>query len=158
MAIGKYNEWRTPDGLTLLRGWARNGLSNEQIAHNIGIAPQTLYEWVKKYPDIGEAIKKNKEVVDIEVENALHKRAIGYSYDEVTRERRVNKATGEEELVITKRITKHMPADVAAQIFWLKNRRPEYWRDRIEQKVDVDGPETGVLMLAPIAEDGATNN
>lgn len=136
-----------------LKGWARNGLSNEQIAHNIGINVGTLYEWVKRFPDIGEAIKKTKEVVDIEVENALHKRAMGYSYDEVTRERRVNKETGEEELVITKRITKHMPGDVTAQIFWLKNRKPDNWRDRREVRQEVDGVETGVLMLAPVMED-----
>lgn len=155
MAIGKYNEWRTPDGLTLIRGWARNGLSNEQIAHNIGITFQTLYDWIKKYSDIAEAIKKTKEVVDIEVENALHKRAMGYTYEEITRERQLNKETGEYELVITKKVTKHMPADVTAQIFWLKNRKPSDWRDRREQQVDIDGPETGVLMLAPVMKDDA---
>lgn len=77
MAKGKYEKWLTPDGLTLLQGWAREGLTDEQIAHNIGITAKTLYEWEKKYSKICEALKKGKDVVDFEVENALLKNALG---------------------------------------------------------------------------------
>lgn len=77
MAKGRYKEWQEPDKLTKLRGWARNGLIDEQIAHNIGISRSTLSDWKLKYPDIADALKKGKEVVDIEVENALLKRALG---------------------------------------------------------------------------------
>lgn len=71
MAKGKYQRWLEPDGLTLLEGWARDGLTDEQIAKNCGCNAGTLYEWKKKYPEISEALKKGKEVVDYEVENAL---------------------------------------------------------------------------------------
>ncbi len=71
MAKGKYNEWITKEGLIKIEGWARDGLTNEQIAHNMGIAEGTLYEYIKKYPKINEVLKRGKEVVDREVENAL---------------------------------------------------------------------------------------
>ena len=61
---GKYEYWITKDGLTLLEGWARDGLTDEQIAKNIGINPATLYDWKKKYSDISKSLKKGKEVVD----------------------------------------------------------------------------------------------
>ncbi len=78
MAKGKYANWITEEGATKIEGWARDGLIDEQIAKNMGISVSTLYEWKKKYPEISDALKKGKEVVDREVENALFKRAIGY--------------------------------------------------------------------------------
>ena len=98
MAKGKYQEWLTPEGLLKIEGWARDGLVDEQIAQNIGIRAATLYEWKKRFPQFSEALKKGKEVVDYQVENAL-----------------LNKALG---------------GDTTAQIFWLKNRRPDKWRDK----------------------------
>ncbi len=76
MAKGKYAEWLTEDKLILLSGWARSGLSDEQIAHNMDIHVSTLYEWKNKYPEIDEALKINKEIADYEVENALYKTAL----------------------------------------------------------------------------------
>lgn len=70
MAKGKYQEWLTPDGITRLEAWARDGLTDEQLAAKIGITAATLYDWKNKYPEISEAPKRGKEVVDIEVENA----------------------------------------------------------------------------------------
>lgn len=75
MAKGKYAKWIKPDGLTLLEGWARDGLVDEQIADKMGITTSTLYAWKQKYSEISEALKKGKEVVDYEVENALLKQA-----------------------------------------------------------------------------------
>ena len=100
MAKGKWQEWIEPDGLLLLEGWARDGLTDEQIAHNMGIGARTLYEWKNAYPQIAQTLKKTKEVVDREVENALFKKAI--------------------------------EGDTTAMIFWLKNRRPNDWRDKRE--------------------------
>ena len=76
MARGKFEYWLTEDGLTLLEGWARDGLTDEQIAHNVGITATTLYEWKKRFPEISEALKKGKEVVDFQVENALLQSAL----------------------------------------------------------------------------------
>lgn len=127
---GKYEDWLTEDGLLKVQGWARDGLSNEQIAHNIGINKDTLYEWQKRFSDFSDALKKGKEVVDREVENAMLKRALGYEYDEVTQEPVTDKDTGITEMRVTKRVTKQIVPDVTAQIFWLKNRKPEEFRDK----------------------------
>lgn len=82
MARGKYEYWLTPEGLLRLEAYARDGLTDEQIAHNLGITTSTYYEWKKKYSEISEALKRGKEVVDVQVENALLKRALGYSFNE----------------------------------------------------------------------------
>ncbi|MGN0352400.1 MAG: transposase [Roseburia sp.] len=114
----------------MIEGWARDGLTDEQIAHNMGINVATLYVWKKKYGEISEALKKGKEVIDRQVENALLKRALGYKYKETTRELVTNKETGFSELVVTKVVEKEVVPDTTAQIFWLKNRKPEEWRDK----------------------------
>lgn len=76
MAKSRINEWLEGDKLILLEGWARDGLTDEQIAHNMGIACSTLYDWKKKNLEFSEVLKRNKEVVDFEVENALFKNAM----------------------------------------------------------------------------------
>lgn len=130
MANPKYKKWLEPDGLTMIEGWARRGLTEEQIAKNMGVSRRTLTVWKQSHDPILHALKRGKEVVDFEVENALLKRACGYEIKETTRERRLNEKTGEMEMIVTKTITKAVLPDVTAQIFWLKNRRPDLWRDR----------------------------
>ena len=132
MAKGKYQEWLTDEGLLLLEGWARDGLTDEQIAEKIGIHRDTLIEWKKRYSDISDTLKRGKDVVDRQVENALLKRALGYKYDEITKELSVDPDTGEERLTITKVVTKEVQPDTTAQIFWLKNRKPDEWRAKRE--------------------------
>lgn len=90
----KYETWLESDNLLRLEGWARDGLTDEQIAHNIGINRTTLYVWKAKYTDFSDALKRGKEVVDILVENALLKSAMGYKFDEVVKERIYNPETG----------------------------------------------------------------
>lgn len=128
MAKGKYEYWLTPEGLLKLEGWARDGLTDEQIAENIGITAKTLYDWKKRYSNICEALKRGKEVVDRQVENALLKRALGYTYVEITYEGGVE----------TKRVVKEVVPDTTAQIFWLKNRKREMWTDR--QNIEISRP------------------
>ena len=132
MAKGKYEYWLTPEGLLKLEGWARDGLTDEQIAENAGINPATLYVWKKKYPEISESLKRGKEVVDRQVENALLKRALGYEYEEVKEKFEGNVMT---ERTVTK---KEVVPDVTAQIFWLKNRKREAWADR--QNIEISQP------------------
>ena len=126
MARGKYEYWLTEDGLLLLEGWARDGLTDEQLAEKMGIGARTLYDWKLKYPQISQALKKGKEVVDIQVENALLKRALGYEFQE----ERVERSSKDGVKVV--QTIKHIPPDTTAQIFWLKNRRPNRWRDKPE--------------------------
>lgn len=102
--MAKIDEWLEKDKLILLEGWARDGLTKEQIAHNIGIGRTTLFEWEQKEPNIANTLKKGREVVDFEVENALLKNALS--------------------------------GNVTAQIFWLKNRKKNEWREKVEIPVD----------------------
>jgi transcriptional regulator with XRE-family HTH domain len=118
----------------LLEAWARNGLTDEQIAHNMGITTSTLYDWKNKYSEITESLKKGKEVVDILVENALLKRALGYKYKET------KTIESKKDGMRTEVTIKEVAPDTTAQIFWLKNRNPEAWRDRreVESKVEIE--------------------
>lgn len=129
MAKGKYQKWLTPDGRLLLEAWARDGLTDEQLATKMGISRSTLADWKIKYPDISDALKRGKEVVDIEVENALLKRAKGYEYleEKVEIEELPGGVIKSRKVVQT---IKQVAPDVGAAAFWLKNRHPDVWRDR----------------------------
>ena len=127
MAKSKVDRWLDPDdGLLLLQDWARMGLTDEQIAHNMGISRSTLSEYKVKYPIISDTLKKGKDVIDIQVENALLKSALEGSN--------------------------------TAQIFWLKNRRPDRWRDK--RDVDVTSTQIEKLddILAQIKEGASTDD
>lgn len=134
---GKYVEWLTDEGLTRLRGWATDGLTDEQIAKNIGISARTLYIWKDKYVQIFQALKKGKEIVDREVESALYRKAIG-SKETIQKAMKIKESVFNEEGRKVKESEKiiyvdevvMIPPDTTAQIFWLKNRKPSEWRDK----------------------------
>lgn len=128
MAKGKYEKWLKRENLLLLEGWARDGLTDEQIAKNIGITVSTFYEWKKKYSEISESLKKGKEVVDYEVENAL--------------------------------LSSALEGNTTAQIFWLKNRRPDKWRDKQKEETDKTALDKLDSILKGIKDDAerSTNN
>lgn len=165
-----------------MESWARDGLTDEQIAENAGINPATLYDWKKKYPEISETLKKGKEVVDIQVENALLKRALGYAYNEdkyisvpmdleeydkkLTQYMNLYRyehpeATDSELMlvreqfpktkeILAERKVKEVVPDTVAQIFWLKNRRPDKWRDKqdveLSGDVKINNPYAGLTI------------
>ena len=157
MAKSKAQYWLTPEGLTLLSGWAKEGLSDEQIANNMDIHPSTLYEYKKKHQEITESLKKNKDIADYEVENAMYKKCLGYNvkiikhfklkttlYDETTGRKKSETeelVAGEDEI--------HVPADTTAQIIWLKNRQPKKWRDK---QISNDTPEDNVTIVNDCGE------
>ncbi|OEG62170.1 MAG: hypothetical protein BHK79_02685 [Halanaerobium sp. MDAL1] len=119
----KYDPDITPE---IAEQYARDGLINEEIASKLGISTTTFYNWQKKYVEFSEALKKGKQVVDAKVEKALLKRALGYDYDEI--KVTVNES-GQKKVEKTK---KQVKPDTTAQIFWLKNRLPDKWRDKHE--------------------------
>jgi hypothetical protein len=130
---GLYEYWISKEGLLKVEGWARDGATDKIIAKKIGITPATVAEWKKRFPKFAESLKRGKEIVDREVENALLKSAKGYDYEEV--ESRLDKDTGE--MVVVRRTVKHVPASTTAQIFWLKNRKPQDYREK--QEVELSG-------------------
>lgn len=127
MEMAKYEKWLEQEGLLLIEGWARDGLTDEQIAGNMGVSRSTLNSWKDRYPDILDALKKGKEIVDRQVENALLKRALGYEYEEIKEKYEFGELS---ERTVTK---KQVAPDTTAQIFWLKNRKPKDWRDKQER-------------------------
>lgn len=156
MAKGKYLEWLTKEGLIRLKGWAFDGLTYEQIAKDkIGINPCTLYDWINKYPKISEALKDGKEIPDREVEAALKKRATGYEVEQVTEEWDATV----EKMIVTKRVTKHIPPDPTSIIFYLKNRKPDQWinKDKLEVSGSIDFADV-VSKARERAKNAAQNN
>lgn len=125
--------------LTLIEGWARNGLTDEQIAKNLGISKTTFYKYRDEHSELSELLKKSKEKVDFEVENALLKKALGYSYEEKTYETVFNPNLGKYVETLTKRVVKQVSPDTTAQIFWLKNRKAKEWREKQEIENNVNG-------------------
>ena len=126
MARGKFKEWLTEDGLKQIQSWFRDGLSDLQVAKNMGISKTTFYDWMNKYPAMSDTVKKGKQPVDFEVENALLKRALGYEIEETNTFITIN-SKGEKVQRVNK-VKKHIAPDATAAIFWLKNRRPDKWR------------------------------
>ena len=137
MAKGKFEKWLEPEGLLKLESWARDGLTDAQIASNMGINLCTLYDWKNKYPNISDTLKRGKEIIDIQVENALLKRALGYEYSEDNIEI-LKDAEGKVINTKIKQTVKQVIPDTTAQIFWLKNRRPDKWRDKIDAETADD--------------------
>lgn len=169
MAHAEYRKWLEPDNLTKLRSWARDGLTNEQIAKKIGVKRQTFQRWLSTYSDMSDALKKGKEIVDAEIEDSLisimkkhtvtttqykmvkkdafnlkaerSKFANIYKLDHpnATKEE-VGIAVAEhvdvyEKIPISKTVTEVDP-NASAIIFWLKNRRPDIYRDQTFQKLN----------------------
>jgi hypothetical protein len=145
MALSKWPEVK--EKLIQVEAWCRDGLTDEQIAHNLGISKDSFYKYKKEHSDFSDSLKRGKEVIDIEVENSLLRRAMGYTYEEVTKQPLYNIVTGEpirndkgEHIIaITKVVKKEVQPDTTAQIFWLKNRKPVEWRDKHEQEIEITG-------------------
>lgn len=169
MAHAEYKKWLEPDNLTKLRSWARDGLTNEQIAKRIGVKRQTFQRWLSTYSDMSDALKKGKEIVDAEIEDSLisimKKHTITTTQYKMVKKDAFNlkaerskfaniykldhpNATKEEvgiavaehvdvyeKIPISKTVTEVDP-NASAIIFWLKNRRPDIYRDQTFQKLN----------------------
>lgn len=161
MAAGKYAEWLEPESLGLLTAWAREGLDYQQMADNMGISASTFRAWRGTYPAISAAVKHGRAHAIAAVENALHKRSVGYTVEikKAFKLRRVEydpqtqrKIREYEELAMATE-EMHVPADTTAQIFYLTNRKPEEWkRNRVEMRDDGEDESTGVLLLPDATE------
>ncbi len=127
--ISEYEKWER-DGelegkLLLIRGWARDGLTDKQIGENLGLSHNAFCEYKKKYNEFYEALKINKEMADYEVENALFKNC--------------------------------MNGNVTAQIFWLKNRQKEKWRDKVEVANVDNGINNQIINIANLINNPKPN-
>lgn len=120
-------EWLEEDNLMLLECWSRDGYTYQDIANRIGISGSTLTAWRKTYPEIHEALRKGREIIDYKVENALLKSALGYK----TKEVKVTTTIKFGKVVETiKEVTdKEQAPNVSAIQCWLYNRLPQKWKN-----------------------------
>lgn len=103
------------------------GATDAQMADFLEVSISTFSLWKVEHPKFSESLKVAKEEADKRVEHSLYQRAMGYEHDEVD----IRVVAGE--LKMTP-IRKHYPPDTTACIFWLKNRKPKEWRDKVEHE------------------------
>lgn len=120
---------------------AELGATDREVAEFFGVTERTLYRWQHEHPALCHALKVGKEVADDRVEKSLYRRAIGYSHDAV----KIMQFQGEEVVVP---YVEHSPPDVTACIFWLKNRRKEQWRDKVQVEHSADDDLAEALKAA----------
>lgn len=104
------------------------GATDADIADMLGVSIRTINYWRAKKPEFASALKVGKEVADERVERSLFARATGYEHDDVD----IRVIGGD---LVQTPIKKHYPPDSTAAIFWLKNRKPKEWRDKVEQQL-----------------------
>lgn len=139
--------WLSEEGLTLIRGWRRNGVSIKNLVkQNIGISMTAWYGWFRESEDLRKACNDGKEVANYAVEDALYRRAIGYDYEE-----RVYELV-EGEMTLVRIYSKHLPPDVKAILSWLYNRKPEVWRSIQEPLESSQYTETIKNILVAMKE------
>lgn len=120
------------------------GATDVDLASFFEVHSDTIAEWKVRHPEFSEALKRGKETPDAMVERKLFERATGYSHPEDDI-RTLSVGNGVSEIVITPTI-KHYPPDTVACIFWLKNRRPDRWRQQPEEFGDDAPPPVRVVI------------
>lgn len=123
------------------------GATDREVADFLNIDVATLYRWKHNFPEFCDALKVGKEQSDQRVEKSLYTRAIGYSFDS---EKVAINAQGD---VTRASIVEHVPPDTTAGIFWLKNRKPAEWRDRVVN--EHTGADGGAIQIATTSRDRA---
>lgn len=121
----------------IIKSDCRNGADNKGICKRLGIGLTTYKRILSQYPEVRDLLKESRQEADLKVESALYKRAIGYDYEETVTEVRVAE-DGSEQTTVVKKTKKHVAGDTTAQIFWLKNRKPDIWRDKQDVNVNND--------------------
>lgn len=151
-AIQRKRYWLGEDGIELINDWRRRGLSVKAIAEDkIGVAHTTLMKWRQQSPELDKALTVTEDLVDGQVEGALLRRALGYDYFEETWT--LDPDTDQE--VLTKKVKKHVPADVKAIAMWLYNRRGDAWRSMQPQLPADDGDIIDVKNVLVQIEEAA---
>lgn len=138
------DKWLTDDGLILLAAYARDGMTNQEIADKIGVTKRTFTRWMEEYPEIREAVNTSKELVDYKVENALLKAALGYTAKEskvIMRLRQGKLTTVEQETTI-----KEVAPDVRAITLWLNNRQTKKWRRNADNVLDNNEEDSNITV------------
>lgn len=154
--MAKYDYWRTELGLGRIEEFCENGLDDGELARAMEITDRTLRDWKKRFPEIPQAITRGRGGARVQIKNALFERAKGgYRTVKKPMKRRIreyDETTGrcirEEEIIDLAEETIYIPPDTNAIKFWLTNRDPEHWQNRVELQ------GTGQLSLEEVLPDG----
>jgi hypothetical protein len=128
------------------------GLKDTEIAKFFGITEKTLNNWKEKHPEFFQSLKKGKIIADGEIVKSLYNRALGskvkiqQAYKVKSIDYEDGKKVSEKEEIKIVELTQEVPPDTTACIFWLKNRQPEQWRDKVEHSVDNDVTTQDVFL------------
>jgi len=132
-----------PEYVELAYNYTLLGAINKELAKFFDTNTQTINDWMERHPEFSDAIKRGKAIADSQVAKKLYTRAKGYEYEETTYETVSRKDKKDPPILKTKTTIKHMAPDVTACIFWLKNRRPDLWRDR--RYTEIAGKDGGPI-------------
>jgi len=135
--VGRPSSYR-PEYAEQARKLCELGATDKDLADFFEVAISTVNLWKTKHPEFSESLKVGKAAADDRVENSLYHRAVGYTFDAV----KIFQHQGQ---VIEAPYREHVPPDVTAQIFWLKNRRKAEWRDKIDH--ELTGKDGGALTV-----------
>ena len=156
VARQRWEEWANDENrLAVLQAWARAGLSDERIAKHIGISRSTLNEWKKKHQTIKEALGTGKEIANRQVENTLFRLTQGgtVKVKKVFKLKKTQYENGkkisEEEYLEAREEEEYISPDFKAISFWLRNKAPEDWRDKILASQEEEGPQENLVILTP---------
>lgn len=158
--MAKYEEWITEEGLIKLQGYARDGMVDRELAEAMGISRTTLNKWKAKFPQMAAVLRCGKEVADRKVENSLFEKCTGKTvtlkkpmkikrteYDPKT-----GKKISEHEEIVEADTEEYIPADTKAITFWLINRKPEAWRNKVEIESHEDD-NSGIIQIEHIGNE-----
>jgi len=134
----KYQPWTADQAAKL----CRLGATDTDLADFFGVTERTINRWKLKHPEFCQALKRSKDELDAQVEQALHRRARGYSYTS-------EKVFQYQGAIVRAKTVVHVPADTVAGIFWLKNRQPDNWRNNPEEGGGGDGEVPGSGLKDP---------
>lgn len=147
--ISKYNPEYHDDWAWSL---ASKGAIDSEIAEAFGISVRTLHRWKQEYPSFLQALTIGKEAADAKVEKSLYKRALGYDVKEVKQNIETDAASGMSKITKQEIVTKHIPADTMAAMYWLNNRSKHTGEWAQTQKVELSG-NIGNVDLSKLTEE-----
>lgn len=126
---------------------ARLGATDADLAHFFDVTEQTINNWKTAHPDFFESLKGAKDSLDAQVEQSLFRRAMGWEHDAV---KIITVADGNNNGSHVEQVpyVEHYPGETTAQIFWLKNRQPQRWRDK--QELEHSASESLAALIAGV--------
>ena len=152
-----YDTWKKdgilPKILNMIKSWRADGAQLDEIAKKLNISRTTLFEYQNKYSDFSDALKMGEKIMDSKVEDSLLKECAGYEYEETTTTTTaiIDKKTGQVsslEKVEKKTTKKYARPSITAIIYYLNNRIPDKWKNRIATTIEEgQGAEEAILEM-----------